>query len=194
MNSGKGIFIMKKIAMFLTVAVVLVSGAMVKADAMDQVLLYVPNRLVDFTDIFSITLGAGPAIGIEAEVTKYCGIGGEVGPTVQMVKGINRQYGFARQSGWDVTFLMISAENRERIDSSGSVKNYYYYSTGVPSMDKIPYDLHSGAKDFWGIGCKLAALIQLQAYIHPVEVADFILGLVFIDIKGDDFTGDDIKE
>jgi hypothetical protein len=184
---------MKKIVMFLAVAIILGTGSVTKAGAGDTVLLYIPNRLVDFADMFSITLGFGPAIGAEVQLTKYCSLGGEVGPTAQMIKGINRQYGFAVQSGWDVGFLMISAENRDREKSIGSVKNYYYYSTGVPSIEKVPYDFHEGAKDFWSIGGKVVALFEVDAEIHPIEVADFLLGLVFIDLKGDDFTGDDIK-
>lgn len=180
--------------MFLVVTIMLGASSVVKADALDTLLLYIPNRIVDTADIFSLTLGFGPVIGVEGQVTKYCAIGGEVGPTVQMIKGINRQYGFAKQSGWDVGFLMISAENRERVDSVGSVKNYYYYSTGVPCIDKIPYDFYDGSKDFWAIGGKISALLQIEAAIHPVEIADFFLGWFFIDIKGDDFTEDDIKQ
>lgn len=180
--------------MFLAVAIILGSGSVAKADAGDTILLYIPNRIVDFADMFSITLGFGPVIGAKAQVTEYLSVGGEVGPTAQMIKGINRQYGFAKDNGWDVGFLMISAENRDREGAIGSVKNYYYYSTGVPSMEKIPFDFHQGSKDFWAVGAKLAALFELQLYVHPVEIADFALGWVFIDIKGDDFTSDDIKQ
>ena len=183
---------MKKFVTLAAIVMMMVTSSVVKAEAGDTILLYIPNRIVDFADMFSITLGFGPAIGLKAQATKYCALGGEVGPTVQMIKGINRQYGFAKQSGYDVSFLMISAERRDRVDPIGSVKKYYYYSTGVPSMEKNPYDLHKGAVDFWGVGGKIAALVELQAEIHPVEIADFVLGLFFIDIKGDDFTADDI--
>lgn len=180
--------------MILTVAIIMASGSVAKAEAGDTILLYIPNRIVDFMDMFSVTLGFGPAVGIEGQVTQYLALGGDVGPTAQMIKGINRQYGFAVQSGYDVSFLMIGAENRERQKSSGSVKDYYYYSTGVASMEKIPYDFHTGSKDFWAIGGKLIAIFEVQFYLNPVEIADFVLGWVFIDIKGDDFTADEIKE
>ena len=168
-------------------------SSVAKADAGDTLLLYVPNRILDFADMFSVTLGFGPAIGIEGQVTQHLALGGDAGPTAQMIKGINRQYGFAKQSGWDVSFLMIGAENRDRVDAVGSVKDYYYYSTGVPSMEKVPYDFHNGALDFWAVGGKLICLLELQLYLHPVEIIDFALGIFFIDIKGDDFTADDVK-
>lgn len=185
---------MKKFALILTVAITMATGSVAKAEAGDTLLLYIPNRIVDFADMFSITLGFGPAIGIEGQCTQYLAIGGDAGPTAQMIKGINRQYGFAKQSGWDVSFLMVGAENRERQGAIGSVKDYYYYSTGVPSMEKVPYDFHNGSLDFWAVGGKLICLFEVQAYLHPVEIADFLLGIVFIDIKDDDFTGDDIKQ
>ena len=183
---------MKKFAMLTVVLMIMGTSSVAKAGAGDTILLYIPNRIVDMMDVFSVTVGFGPAIGAELKATKYCSLGGEVGFTAQMVKGINRQYGFAVENGWNASFLMISAENRERDESIGSVKNYYYYSTGVPSIDPIPYDFHKGAKDFWGVGAKLAALIELQAEFHPVEIADFVLGWLFIDIKDDDFTADDL--
>ena len=185
---------MKKIVMLVAMVMMLGTSSVVKADAGDTLLLYIPNRIVDFADMFSLTLGFGPAIGAEVQATKYLGMGGEVGPTVQMIKGINRQYGFAQQSGWDASFLMISAEQRERSESIGSVKDYYYFSTGVPTMEKSTYDFHKGARDFWAVGGELAALVEVQGYVHPVEIADFFLGLFFIDIKGDDFTADDLDK
>ena len=185
---------MKKIAMFMAVALILGSSSIAKADATDKILLYIPNRIVDFADTFSLTLGVGAVIGAKAQATQYLAIGGKVGPSVQIVKGINRQYGFAKNSGYDVSFLMISAEQVDRVESIGSVKDFYYYSTGVPVPEKVPYDFHIGSKDFWAIGGKIAALIEVEAYINPIEIADAILGLFFIDIKGDDFTADGIKE
>ena len=183
---------MKKFAMLAVILMIMGTSTVTKAGAGDTILLYIPNRMVDMMDVFSMTVGFGPAIGAKLQCTKYIAVGGEVGFTAQLVKGVNRQYGFAVENGWDASFLMISAENRERDESIGSVKNYYYYSTGVPSMDKIPYDFHNGAKDFWGVGATLAALIEIKAEINPVEIADFVLGWFFIDIKDDDFTADDL--
>lgn len=183
---------MKKFAMLAVIMMIMGTSSVAKAGAGDTILLYIPNRIVDMMDMFSMTVGFGPAIGLELQATKYCALGGEAGFTAQMIKGINRQYGFAVENGWDASFLMISAENRERDEAIGSVKNYYYYSTGVPSMEKNPYDFHNGAKDFWGVGGKIAALVEVKAELNPVEIADFVLGWLFIDIKDDDFTADDL--
>ena len=185
---------MKKIVLVMAVAFILGASNLVKAEAMDTILLYIPNRIVDFADVVSGTLEFGTAIGAEAQVTQWMALGGDVGPTVQMVKGINRQYGFTKESGWNSSFLMVSAERKERTDSVGSVKDYYYYSAGVPYFDKVPYDFHKGAKDFWAVGGQFKALIGMSIYVHPVEIVDAVLGIFFIDIKGDDFTADEIKE
>ncbi len=185
---------MKKIVTLVAMVMILGTSSVAKADAGDTILLYIPNRIVDFMDIFSVTLGFGPAVGVEVQATKYLGMGGEVGPTVQMIKGVNRQYGFAKQSGWDASFLMISAERRDREGAMGSVKDFYYYSTGVPTIEKDAFDFHKGALDFWACGGKLAALIEVQGYIHPIEIADFFTGWFFYDLKDDDFTADDLDQ
>ena len=179
--------------MLAVILMIMGTSSVAKAGAGDTILLYIPNRIVDMMDVFSMTVGFGPAIGAKVQCTKYIAVGGEVGFTAQMIKGINRQYGFGVENGWDASFLMISAENRERDEAIGTVKNYYYSSTGVPSMDKIPYDFHKGAQDFWAVGAKIAALIEIKAEINPVEIVDFVLGWLFIDIKDDDFTGDDLE-
>ncbi len=184
--------LMKKIAMLAVITVIMATSSVAKAGAGDTILLYIPNRIVDMMDMFSLTLGFGPAIGIQGQITKSCSLGGEIGFTAQMIKGINRQYGFALDSGWDFGFLMIAAEQRERQDAMGSVKNYFYNAKGVPSPEKIPYDFHKGTQDFWAIGGKIAALIEVKAEFNPIEIADFVLGWLFIDIKGDDFTADSL--
>ena len=183
---------MKKIVMLVVMVMLFGASSAVKADTRDKLVLYIPNRIVDFADMFSLTLGFGPAIGAEVQATKYLGLGGQVGPTVQMIKGYNRQYGFAQQNGWDASFLMISSEQRERSEAMGSVKDYYYFSTGIPTMEKNIYGYYKGARDFWAVGGKLGALVEVQAYLHPIEIADFLLGWFFIDLKGDDKTPDDI--
>ena len=182
---------MKKLIALMVVAMMVLSAPVAKGGAGEIILLYIPNRIVDLVDMFSLTVGFGPAIGAQAQITEYCALGGEVGCTAQAIKGINRQYGFALDNGWDASFLMLSAETRERSDEMGTVKHFYFESRGVAIQRREPYDYHNGALDFWAVGAKAAALVEVRFALHPVEIADFVLGWFFIDLKDDDFGRDD---
>jgi hypothetical protein len=184
---------MKKLAVMGSLILAMAFGSTVQAAVADTVLLYLPNRIVDLMDIFSLEIGFGPAIRGEARLTRACQLGAGVGATIKGVKGINRQYGGAMEEGWDASFLMVSAENKEREKTSRGVKKFYYYATGTPLPTEKVYDLYEGARDYWAFGADAAALVEVNFEAHPIEIADFITGWVFIDLKSDDFTGDDLR-
>jgi hypothetical protein len=46
-----------------------------ESSLISQILLYIPNRVIDFLDIFKIDLGVGPALGAVARVSKYGQVG-----------------------------------------------------------------------------------------------------------------------
>jgi len=184
---------MKKLAVMGSLVLAMTFGAAAQAAVADTILLYLPNRLVDLVDMFSIELGFGPAIRGHVRFSRACDIGAGVGATAKAVKGYNRQYGAALEKGWDASFLMISAENKEREKTSRGVQKFYYYATGTPLPTEKIYDFYEGARDYFTIGADGAALVEVNFEAHLVEIADFITGWLFIDLKSDDFTGDDIR-
>lgn len=185
---------MKKLVMLASLVLALTVGSGVQASVGDKLLLYIPNRLVDFVDIISLSMGFGPAIRVNVHATRVISFGGGVGATAKAIKAINRQYGAGLESGWETSFMMISAESKELKDNTRGVKSFNYYSTGVPSTDEKIYEFYDGARDYWSIGVAGAAgLVELDAEFHPVEFADFFTGFLFIDLKGDDFTSDNLR-
>jgi hypothetical protein len=184
---------MKKLAVMGSLILAMTIGSTVQAAVADTVLLYLPNRLIDLADIFTLELGFGPAIRGQARLTRACQLGAGVGATVKAVKGINRQYGGAMEEGWDANFLMIATENKEREKTSRGVTKFYYYATGTPLPTEKLYDFYEGARDYWAFGAEAAALVEIVFEAHPIEIADFATGWIFIDLKGDDLTGDDLR-
>ncbi len=184
---------MKKAVALFALAIMLSAGSSSNAAVTDTLLMYIPNRAVDFVDCFSATVGFGPAIEGRAWVTRWLSFGGGIGATAKVVKQINRQYGTCLDSGWNAHFMVISAEAYEIEKCSRGVKKYYQYSTGVPLPGEKIYDIHNGERDFWSIGAEGAVLGQFSFEIHPIEMADFITGIFFIDLKGDDIKGSDLR-
>ncbi len=152
----------------------------------DKVILYVPNRLLDLGDIVDISLGFGPIIKANVWITRYCAYGAGIGGSAQIGKWYNRQYGTRLESTWNASFMMLTAENTEITNSLSEVQKYYLYNIGIPSLKDNVYNLRTGPRDIFSIGIQAAAFIELNVEIHPLEILDFICGIFFIDLKGDD--------
>ncbi len=187
---------MKKIGAIIAAAFILTAGASTHAadSVYEGIVFYVPHRIIDAVDVFSMTLGFGPTARLKVFATRDFAFGAGVGVDAALVKQINRQYGAGLESGWDTSFALISAEHSQRESSVGSVKDFYYYSTGTPSPRENVYKFYDGARDFWSLGVEAGVgLVEFTFELHPVEIADFVTGWVFIDIKDDDFGVEDIS-
>lgn len=185
---------MKKLGAIIAAAFILTAGTTsYAADSVyEGVVLYIPHRIVDAFDIFSMTLGFGPTARVKVHATRYLAFGAGVGVEASAVKQINRQYGLGLESGWDASFAWLSAEHSQRKDSLGSLKDYYYYATGIPSPNNDLYKFHNGTKDFWSLGVEAGvALVKFNFELHPTEIADFITGWFLVDLKDDDFSVED---
>ncbi len=159
----------------------------------DRLILYIPNRALDFLDMADLSLGIGPVAKAKVWGTRYFAFGGGFGGTAKLVKAYNRQYGAGFESGWSVSFAMISAENDSIYDTTRDVQKYFYYNTGLPNLDDRVYNFWTGPRDIFSIGVEGAVLVEVDAEIHPFEIFDFFAGLIFLDPKHDDITMQDIK-
>jgi len=185
---------MKKI-MFILVCVMMLGTAGFDAkadDVMSKMALYFPNRIMDALDVFTVSVGIGPVARAELHATRGFAFGGGVGADVLMVKGCNRQYGVCRETGYDISFAMF---NRVRLDRDGQsrlVLPFTIDEDGFPLPSQRLYEPYNGARDYWALGGSLSLGIATSVAIHPIEIADFITGIFFIDLKDDDLTGEDL--
>jgi len=123
-----------------------------------DVLLWLPNRILDLIDVFRIDVGVGPSFGAVARATKW----GQIGYR-QMAPASLRVGDFGRQ----MPFLL------ETSNEFGIGPAY------VNSSDRHVCDGE------FGLG---ADLLVAGAYggVCVDEFADFIAGIFFIDLKDDD--------
>lgn len=169
------------------------SGFNANADVVDKLVMYFPNRFMDLVDIVSLEVGFGPCARGEVRVTRAFGFGGSVGVCSKVVKDYNRQYGCCIDNGWDYGFAFLADEDTDRAFTSRDVKKYWNVSSGIPLPTEKIYNFYTGARDYWEIGVDAAFLVDFHCAIHPVDVADLALGFFFIDIKGDDFSSEELK-
>ena len=149
-----------------------------------KLLMYIPNRLLDLFDIVTLELKSGAVIGAEARVTRAFGIGGEVGSYGSALKGYNRQYGFAVTEGAEGQFFFGSAMDLARPLVWGDVERYWIQGTNFPLPSNRIYQ--EKARDYWALELGASCLLGVKVSIHPVAIADFLTGLILIDIEDDD--------
>ena len=191
---------MKKFLLILITALVIAPAA-VRADEpiisrgelKDKILLYIPNRIMDLLDIFSLNIGVGPVAEARLMATRYCDVGAGIGMTAKLYKDFNRQYGLGFEEGWYWSFIFVGEESYSMLASTSLVDKYVECRAGVPDPTTRTYDFFEGSRDYWAIGGSLGLLIDGDLYVHPVEFVDFILGFFLIDIKDDDFTAEDFE-
>jgi len=123
-----------------------------------QVLLWLPNRVLDLIDVFRVDVGVGPSFGAVVRVTKY----GEIGYR-QMAPASLRVGDFGRQ----MPFLIESSNE---------------FGVGPAYVNSSDRKICPGEI---GLG---ADLLVAGAYggVCVDEFADFLAGIFFIDLKDDD--------
>lgn len=153
--------------------------------------LYLPNRVMDALDMFSLSLGVGPVAEARLMGTRLADVGaGFSASTWKIYKNHNRQYGIGVEDGWYWSFIFIGEEEFTVRDGSLLVDKFVECRAGVPTPEMRVYDYFTGPRDFWAIGGALGLGIDGDFYIHPVEWVDFVLGFLMIDIRCDDLTFD----
>ena len=185
---------MKKLLLTLAVAAAGVFGSQVQGATLEERLVfYIPNRIIDALDTFSVALGFGPTVEARLMATRAIDVGAGIGWTAKGYKIHNRQYGFGLEEGWYWSFICLGEEDFSVFESVGFVSKYTETRAGFPEPTQRVYDFFDGARDYWAFGGALGLLVDGELYVHPVELADFILGFFLIDIKNDDFTLETFK-
>ena len=148
------------------------------------ILMYIPNRVIDLSDIATVSIGFGPEASFNLTATEYCQLGAAYGDRYFLEKGFNRQYGGGYYSGYNTSLLYWKKEQAYNDYTFGTVLPYVVLekdsclASDVVSPDKKPYS--DGIRDFWKFGFHAGWIIDLGAAIHPTAIANFFTGFIFI--------------
>ncbi len=161
-----------------------------KPGPMRAVLFYLPNRVADILDVF--TLGVGlPSIpyvlpaSVHANVHATRAVQVGVGSTHGVFLGKD----FRRRLSWGIVQDEFSAgpftvTHLERFQRQGE-DSAKVDRVGMLLPTDEPFA--KGLSDYWAVGAQAGVLVAaIQVEVHPIEVLDALLGFLFIDISGDD--------
>lgn len=157
-----------------------------KQKTISTIFCYLPNRVMDFLDMFTIDLKGGCYFGAGFHVTKYFGLGGQVGANAGLYKDYNRQYGIAFERGYQAQVGFLSMEDVSVTDPIGTVKEYWRHGCNFPDENADIYKPGTGARDYWSVEVYAYALVGAKVALHPLEIADFFAGLLTFDFQNDD--------
>jgi len=104
-----------------------------------------------------------------------------------MAKDYARQFGFGHKDTKRVGFIFIEKDITFVDEATGSIKEYVIDFPQFATADYLLDAFRDEDVDFWKIGGRIGWVIELGFGIHPIEIADFISGIFFLDIKDDDF-------
>lgn len=147
-----------------------------------NILWYLPNRICDLVDCFTGEIGVGE-IGIDLKLTRYAEFGTGIGTAYMTGWSINRQNGLYMQRSYYANFLQLNASDTVRKTVCGDYIPIYSSHSGTVDIENM---LKQNAEDPFAIGIKAGCYINFRFELHPVEIADFIAGIFFIDFKKDD--------
>ena len=150
-------------------------------------ILYIPNRIVDFTDIFTFDFSVGDFFEWQMQATRYAQFGGATGESFFITKAFRRQYGTGHKDTERIGFAFWEKEVTVVDDTTGSVKEYIinfpHFLVANRRLDAFYYE----DVDFWKVGISMGWFIGFGFGIDFVEFGDFFTGIVLVDISEDDF-------
>lgn len=161
------------------------SGACVSSIS-KKVLMYIPNRIADLLDTFSISLDMGLAIGITVRFTYAFGLIGEIGSTGSLIKGYNGQYGAALTEGYYGQLFFPVRTDLQRTYTYGTVDPFWIAGWKYPLRSDPVFGRRNGIFDYWAVEIGAIFLAGAKFAVHPIRILDFIAGIFFIDTHGDD--------
>ena len=127
------------------------------------VLLYIPNRLFDLLDIVRARVRVGPGFGFTIRATELADL--KLGAWTSVYVGLHGPR-LEPSIPWPVGFDL-------------------YSGVGVSVLETETSELYYGRGEF-GVGLHLL-LVGVDVGVDPLEAADFLTGLVTIDLIGDDY-------
>jgi hypothetical protein len=149
------------------------------------VFYWMVNRCLDFFDIFTLTVGGGPAMHAEVHVTDAFRFG--LGGGLQATFGLSEapgQGGFYKRSFFEAAVGPVQVGRVEHSSIVSSVRPIDEKYDGI----SLPEDyLYQAKRDYWSVGASAAAfVVGAQVEIHFLQMFDWFAGFALADPLRDD--------
>jgi hypothetical protein len=146
---------------------------------------YIVSRFLDTVDMFTLNVGFGPALHAEAHITQAArlGIGGAYLASIGTGAAPREAGLFGRGIG-ELTLLPWSWHKIHYDEYMSTGEDFDLTEAAFQGPTQLMY---RSKVDYWSIGASGGfLLVGGQAEIHPLQIADWLLGWFTIDFLHDD--------
>ncbi|MBM4042077.1 MAG: hypothetical protein FJ290_26575 [Planctomycetes bacterium] len=161
-----------------------------KPSPLRALIFYLPNRVLDILDVVSVGV-APPAIPYifpssahaNIHLTRAFQVGAGNTRGVFLGKGYGRRFAWGLEHN-ELSIGPLTFAEYERFQGSGA-ETSRVERVGMLLPTDAPFA--EGMSDYWAIGAHIGLLpVAVELDVHPVELVDLLLGLLCLDIAGDD--------
>lgn len=153
-----------------------------------RLILYLPDRLLDILDVIGFDVHVGPGVYLNTHLTRAFQLGAGARAVAGLGWHTKRSFGLLGQAEAGMTLLASGAQTYSagQVGTSG-IQAGVFNQAGVHR----PTDpVYQRLRDYWAFGVDTTlVLVGLAVDVHPVELVDFVGGLILKDPLRDDFGG-----
>ena len=161
----------------------------VEKSLIKKIFLYVPDKFLDFFDIFSLELSLGPQLGAEAWITRGAQVSAYAGMPIGFGLLGKKQLGYHTSAMFNLSLgpFGIFRKNTMQLGTYRDINSFDNFYIHKPSRDI--YQTH---EDYWSIGVHAGlGIFGFRFEIHPYEIYDFFTGFAGFDPGNDDMAKTD---
>ncbi len=151
-----------------------------------QVLLYLPDRVLDLLDVVSFDVHLGWGAFADVYATRAMQFGGGARATGGIGLHDHRSLGLKSQAEAGIHAAIFGADTYSSglVGTSGARSA----SSAAAGLHEPTDALYQSFRDYWGVGASATAgIIGAEVEFHPVQLADFVAGWFGLDFLHDDF-------
>lgn len=149
-----------------------------------KVLLWPVNFFTDLLDIITVEVGVCLGVGAKAQVTDAAAAGAQISAGQTTIGFRNRHPGVRASIENFLDILPIQL--RALAETAAGTHGVYALSYGGAGTKWPKARPYQQARDYWSIGAQAeAGIIAANVEVHPIQLWDWITGLVFFDSLND---------
>ncbi|MCW7473647.1 hypothetical protein CH354_01895 [Leptospira levettii] len=159
--------------------------AKVQPTTTEKVLWYIPDRIFDFIDQFEVWIHVGPQIGVGGHLTRAIQAEAYTGATIALGGGQKKMLGFKSEANTEIGVGPIVAAGvfGAKVGTGGLA-----YNADALWFHKPSEAIYQTYRDYWGLGAHFGLIyFGAEAEYHPLEIYDFLAGIILYDPMNDDF-------
>ncbi|MBE9536478.1 MAG: hypothetical protein IMF07_04795 [Proteobacteria bacterium] len=156
-----------------------------KASVLEKVLWYIPDRIKDAVDMFTVEVNVGPQLGAGAWVTRAAQVVAYTGSSAGLGYYQKGGPGGRAESSFDIAVGPVGGT--AVAGAKGGLFGPGGVTASAVALHKPSNKLYQDYRDYWGIGGKVGLfVVGVEAEYHPLEIVDFLAGIFLIDWLNDD--------